>query len=481
MTILYYSCTQEKEFVNEHNHSKINYEEKSFKEALSLSLFNDALKKIAKKRGAFRSEAEAKTALEEQFGFTIVEDAPVRIVTDENGIIFYTILIERVDKVELVFENLMIQLDGEDVSAAIIRYTMAEKGVLSPTGEYTIKEITTTTYTDLNIEGKMFFNANGDTCFDWFVFKCDDQLGYTHTAYSACFNNNTAYPVLSTVCLGDNVAGNGETINVGGGDSGPSSNNNGGLGSSSGVPNNVPLSPIICRTGNCIEADIETPCDKLNELFDSSPGKPNLKPILVALQGTLPQNGENGRTLKKTETGQFGAPSIPATNNNAINGPVGLLIFGEIHTHPFQGPHAAYPMFSWTDVHRLLEIYDHTAVYNQPDVVVMLVTQDDAGVNQVYSLVIDDVIAYKNMINQKLNELNLLLPYERKLDKLNEVLGDRYFSDNNYERAFLEHFADFNVSLYKADSSLTNWEKLSLAQPISSTPASNTTTSTPCN
>ena len=498
MTILYYSCTQEKEFVNEHNHSKINYEEKSFKEALSLSLFNDALKKIAKKRGAFRSEAEAKTALEEQFGFTIVEDAPVRIVTDENGIIFYTILIERVDKVELVFENLMIQLDGEDVSAAIIRYTMAEKGVLSPTGEYTIKEITTTTYTDLNIEGKMFFNANGDTCFDWFVFKCDDQLGYTHTAYSACFNNNTAYPVLSTVCLGDNVAGNGETINVGGGDSGPSSNNNGGLGSSSGVPNNVPLSPIICRTGNCIEELFDNNCDKLQNLL--KPEKQVVAAIASVRTNSVGFNGEKGARLSHSSTinpannavvHDYSVTSVSTTetvgNSHQLRININEFTYGFIHSHPVEvGVPKAVPMFSLYDLNALIRIYNTTLLENKQDVVFMLVIPG----GDVYALKVDDIAlltTYVDSFNDIKDVKRVTDPIKKEVVK-NKLFDKRcrngtYDSDNEndkenkYVMGFLDEMRNKGLSLYRAvnPSAVIGWEKLTYPSPFSAQP-----TATPC-
>ena len=130
------SCTQEKDFVNEHNHRDIDFKEKSFKETLSLPLFNDALKKVAKQKEALRSEDAARTALEDQYGFTIVTDAPIRIITDENGTVSYTILIEREVKEELVFENLMIKVENEETTAAIFKYNMTEKGTITDDNNY---------------------------------------------------------------------------------------------------------------------------------------------------------------------------------------------------------------------------------------------------------------------------------------------------------------------------------------------------------
>ena len=50
----------------------------------------------------------------------------------------------------------MIKVEDEETAAVILKYNMAEKGVISPTGEYTFNDITSTSTTDLNIEGKAF-------------------------------------------------------------------------------------------------------------------------------------------------------------------------------------------------------------------------------------------------------------------------------------------------------------------------------------
>ena len=78
-----YSCTYEKEFVNEENHLKIKMEQKSFDELLQLPAFNEAYRKVIKSKTVLSNEIMARTALEEQYGFTIVAESPVRIVTDQ--------------------------------------------------------------------------------------------------------------------------------------------------------------------------------------------------------------------------------------------------------------------------------------------------------------------------------------------------------------------------------------------------------------
>jgi hypothetical protein len=486
---LYFSCTQEKEYINENNHPKIDFQQTSFKEALSMPVFNNAYSKIAKKKVAFKGTEEARTALEDQFGFTIVTDAPIRIIIDQNGTIFYTILIERDIKEELKFENLMIQVKNDETSAAIFKYTMEEKGTISPAGDYTINDITSTFYTDLNIEGRMFFNSDGDTCFSMDVIRCTipDHRPAGHIATQECWdafglnpNGGSIYNSTAIVCMNDGGGGGGGN-GGNGGTSGGNSNNTGGLGSSGGSSDPTVLSPIPCRTANCIEADVvEDPCEKLNKLFNTGVGNLNLNPILNSLLPTLSQNGENGRTLRKSQAGLVGVQNIPATNTNSINGPVGPTVFGEIHTHPFQGPYAAYPMFSWTDVNRLLDLYNHTGTWNQSDVVSILVVKDDLGVNQIYSLVIRDITLFSEKLNEKLNQFPIFMNILGKLEILNDELANKYSNDNNYERAFLEHFSDFGIDVHKANSAITNWEKLSFALPAPIS-GQNTVIQTPCN
>ena len=270
--IILSGCTQEKEFVNEHNHRNIDFKEKSFKEALNLPLFNDALKKVAKQKGAFRSEDAARTALEEQYGFSIVADAPIRIITDENGTVFYTILIEREVKEELVFENLMMKVENNETTAAIFKYLMEGKGTISETGEYFFPNVESSEFTDLNVEGRVFYNSDtGEACITTSQVMCNATWAsepYNHIAnlgcyqYAASHGFSNLYESSSTVCFGSGGGG-------GGGTPDGSSNNTGGLGGSGGNNQPIDLSPIGCRSSNCIEMN-DLPCDELkNKINDS--------------------------------------------------------------------------------------------------------------------------------------------------------------------------------------------------------------------
>ncbi|CAM4366540.1 hypothetical protein [Flavobacterium terrigena] len=214
------------------------------------------------------------------------------------------------------------------------------------------------------------------------------------------------------------------------------------------------------------------PCIKLKNLFDAT--KANIKPSLIALQNTITptSTGENAVTFKKDTNGNFSNTPVPSTSNNSIVGPVGPNIYGEAHTHPLD----VYPMFSWTDVNRLLELATYTSTSNLDSVVNMVVVQDDNGVFQTYALVYNNDGFGINTVEDVLNqpELNGCSKRE-KLNIYDNELGDKYQKDSNYERGFLRQFFGFNVSLYKANANLSNWSKLS----INSITANVTTT--PCN
>ena len=268
-----YSCSEENNFVKEQNHLKVKFEQKTFEEVLKIPIFNEAYRKIVKSKGVLNKSAEARTALEDEYGFTIVENSPVRITIDEYGSVFYTLLIEREVKEELIFENLMIQVKDEETSAAIFKYIMSEKGTKSQTGEYFFKDAVSSEFIDLNVEGKVFFSSNSDNdiCITTTQLMCNATWSgepYDHIANYNCwvhgaFNGlSSLYETSSTVCYGAGGGGNSS-------DGGTSSNNNGGHGATSGGSNDpLVVTPIPCKTGNCIEVDIvNDPCKKLKKLL----------------------------------------------------------------------------------------------------------------------------------------------------------------------------------------------------------------------
>lgn len=64
------------------------------------------------------------------------------------------------------------------------------------------------------------------------------------------------------------------------------------------------------------------------------------------------------------------------------------------------------------------------------------------------------------------------------IDALNEKLGKKYRSNNNYIQTFLQEFNGYGISLYKANSEMTNWKKLTIGTNF---PYNGIVVETPCN
>jgi hypothetical protein len=279
---------------------------------------------------------------------------------------------------------------------------------------------------------------------------------------------------------GDSGSGNGNG-GLGNGNGGLG-NGNGGLGNGSNGSDNSGGSVLVSPIGGNGGADNLTPpnpCKKLKNLFD--PSKGNIKPtILNDLRPNIAVNpsGEKGHSLTKNSTGTIlGVPilnsSIPVTQV-----PSGGYFFCALHTHPLD----TYPMFSFSDVLTLNNLNNGCASFNQGLASFLLVCQDDNNVFQTYAIVFDPVSVNETIDQFMTNPENIGCTQdeitEKENGKLKIAYNKEYNSLNpNYERVFLRSMFYSNVSLYKANSTLTNWSKLSL----SNNSATATVNSTNCN
>lgn len=475
------SCTQEKEFINEHNHPNIDFKEKSFKEALSLPLFNDALQKVSKQKGALRSEDAARTALEDQYGFTIVTDAPIRIITDQNGTVSYTILIEREVKEELKFENLMIKVENEETTAAIFKYLMERKGTISEAGEYFFPNVESSEFTDLNVAGKVFYNSDtGEACVTTTQVMCNatwEGEPYNHIANLGCYqyaaghNYSNLYESSSTVCFGSGGGGGtGGGTGSGGGSTGGSSNNTGGLGGSGGNNQPIDVTPIPCRTGNCME-DTRDPCDLINQVNTKFP---LLKPALVSLKGTTSQTNENGIFIDNTATSTTVNPiqNIPAGIGGKINintsPPNPYVVIA--HTHDALGNgQTTYSVFSMEDLALLANLANNNQI--DGEILFYLATADGTQ----YLLTIDNIEKLKDFFGNTSNTAVGGSFDSAKFIKNSEIQNKYFYpvigkiqpnssSNENDLIAFLEFLkeAKLGVSMYEVDSTFTTYTKVVL-------------------
>lgn len=120
---LFVSCTMEEEVIRNHNYSKdIKIYQKSFDELIKDSKFATSFNKLPKRKTNLKSGEQARTVMEEQYGFTIT-NSPVRVVQVGN-LTSYTFHIERNTPNSTYFENLVVQNDSiGNTTAHIIKYT----------------------------------------------------------------------------------------------------------------------------------------------------------------------------------------------------------------------------------------------------------------------------------------------------------------------------------------------------------------------
>jgi hypothetical protein len=155
--------------------------------------------------------------------------------------------------------------------------------------------------------------------------------------------------------------------------------------------------------------------------------------------------------------------------------------YSAIHTHPLD----CAPMFSWSDVvvlNSLNNNCNNLASHNTDMASFLLVCKDDAGVFQTYAIVFDPSSSNQTIDQFMNNPENVGCSSQEISEIMDNQLGIAYNKEYNsptpnYERAFLRFMSNSNISLYKANSTLTNWSKLTLSN---NSPTA-TVNSTKCN
>lgn len=267
--------------------------------------------------------------------------------------------------------------------------------------------------------------------------------------------NNTS---VSHVLIGSWACTSGGVGSDAGSDIGTSPNGGGGGGSDLTPPN---------------------PCVKLKDLLNTS--KANVKPTIINdLRPNIAVNpsGEKGVSLAMNSSGVVTNTIIPTVSQPPLPISTGGNFYSAIHTHPLD----TAPIFSWSDVYTLNQMNNNLATHNQGLASFLLVCQDDNNVFQTYAIVFDlnslnDTI--DQFINNPENNGCSIAEIELKMNsKLEKEYNIEYNSVNpNYEKVFLRNMFNSNITLYKANSTLTNWSKLSL----SNNSATATVNSTNCN
>jgi Peptidase family M23 len=265
VALIVYGCSEEQDFVKQQNYKKIKMEDQSFDKLLQLPVFNDAYQKVVKAKTKITNSTMGRTGLEEQYGFDIVPEVPVRIISTTEQGMYYMLLIERPIKEDLKFENLIINVKDSEVTAAIIKYEMANLAQKIDAIDSYIFDFTDTNITSLVIDGRMMYSG---PCVDVVTLMCnqswttDGGTTTSHPATAACLGTSYGVDFLSVVTTQIGDCSSGGSSN---GPSGPSGATGPAAGSGGATVGSVFSAPLPCI--ECIVND-ETPC----------PGDPIKKP-----------------------------------------------------------------------------------------------------------------------------------------------------------------------------------------------------------
>lgn len=222
-----------------------------------------------------------------------------------------------------------------------------------------------------------------------------------------------------------------------------------------------------------------TPCNQLKGLTDVHKAG-NMKIHIDWLKGKVkaPVNNvehtvEVERRMNYDATYRYEYTQI--TSQNEFNSPAttGERYVGSAHSHPERG----VAMFSFQDVRLLRDTYEQAGSEIKQDTFVMVVVKDKSNNVHTYAIKVNDFNALNTNVNAVWNNTK----YSRystegeKLDKIHEDQAITYSkSDGELEKSFLQQFASFGISIYKADELLTKWDKLEIDK------TANKATAVPC-
>ncbi len=223
-----------------------------------------------------------------------------------------------------------------------------------------------------------------------------------------------------------------------------------------------------------------TPCDQIKNVMNYNPNEPNsLKSSLNWLKDKVnaPVNDkecgvEVQKKMNYDESYRYEFTQVLSNDEFSVPMLTGSNYIGGIHSHPANG----YAMFSYQDVRFLLATYDGASSTRKEEVFNSVVCKDQAGNTNTYMLKIDNIDALRAQVNAVWNNPNYAKFSDEKtrIKAIHEDQSPLYEKNKGQlEKSFLEQFAAFGISIYKANTTLSSFSKLSLNN--------SSITSTPCN
>ena len=416
------------------------------------------VEKISKFQKQNLAEVNSRIYHDTEEGFSVDTEKSLYI-EDGEGNKTYTFKIERAESNTTILENLVLKdIGNSEFEAYIYMYdNVAVQNYANLSLEEIKSHVTITPIGKVN-GSDIFGRMNANSCqitaisnmYDVYVpgTTCASYLHHTYSQLVECqhdvkptsgyYNTITEYTTYDSCQSGGSTTGNGNgTVNTG------------------------PYSPQ--GNGSSYDDLFPSPCVKLKNLLN--PSKANIKPLITGGMYSYINNsskGEAGIYLKKDAAGNITSEIAPYTDKKELPIKSSGLYYSAIHTHP----KTAYPMFSWTDIYNLYLLEMNAAVpFNRGHSSFLLVCEDNNGVMQTYAIVFEDIGSMmedvlNNPIYAGCTPEEICREMGKKIEKEYNTEQDK--NSPNYERVFLQFNFGTNIGLYKANSDLTNWSKLSI-------------------
>lgn len=482
------SCTEEKEYL-ENGKRDLKLSRKPFKELLSLKHFNSAYQKVKNEK---QRSIALRSAIENEYNFTIVEGKDVKIVEVDNKT-FYNILIQRDTASAVYFENLLLMVEKnnniDDISAYIIKYEVPDTSILINPSSID-KEITT------------LFGRFLQTCYTACTPICitpwgDGTGGEGHVMVGDCTFHHLQ---CSEICVNDEIGNGGGGIDTGSGGGGSSGTTpsdptpptpSGAQGAS--PPPELLIDPVFEEVE---EIQDKKPCDKLNAMVNTVIA--NVTPTKTAMTNFMdlknnvtinrerlyvmsPKINSNG-SFNHSLYNEYYAHSEP--NQDNVSADFGNIKFDVmVHTHWDPSKHLS--VFSLEDIYQIyLKIATgQINLENKDYFTAMLITAHGTQYAMKFYN-IDNFVTWAdnyfvgwNYPNQALrdryqnnketkfyNETNIIPGNTPEIKVANELALTNFLKTNNV-----------GMDLYRVDDTFTQFTKLSttLTGTLSEKPCNN--------
>ena len=463
-------CETEKETVEKENTSHLKISQKPFKELILQQNFNQAFSKLNKNKQIIASSAQGKTVMEDQYGF-IISEKPVNIVQNDS-VISYTMLIHRENSEPNTYENLVVQVDKQNETKAII-----------------IKYLPTTQTTDqqgniLTFQGTkkiipiVFDNTTSNSRFMQVICvttvttngPCPVDSSHTPGTYPCQWPPTTS----TTECT--YIYSDGSSNGGGGADSTSGGGMTSGGGTSSGGTETIPTPtndcgacnvPVVTLPSVDEEAEQENipktdPCILIKKLSMDS----KVKQKMINLEtNAINWNYESCFTMYNDPNPNaniccpstlMAVPPMPFVGNLSdpnVQWTGNSLMQGIMHSH-FLG---LLSVFSCTDLQDLFNIIKNPKITD--DFFYGLVTQSGTK----YMLTISDRSAFLAFGDKYLSTLSKLESFESEYYS-NKYGIDINNSSSNNELSFVKMMSEMNtgIAIFAANTDFSNYKQLSI-------------------